>query len=525
MKVLFIYPGIAYVGYNSYDRSRGSSDADPIYCFSILGAVIERDGHEVELLDLRQLESEQDLEARLAASDADVVGLTVQTPSFGIATRVAAIAKRLGKITIAGGIHATVAPGDFLEHDCWDYIVCGEAEQTLPRLLADLAAKTPIANRVITGPHLENLDDLPLPKFFPHYEAKQREMYAIETARGCPGKCSYCVSGEKAFYKKMRFRSCAHVMRELEFAYQRFQFTDLLFLDVCATSNKRLIQQMLDAVYERFPQMHVTIQARVDNFREDTARALARFPKATVWLGFESASDRMLTFLQKGVTHSQNVAAAKLCRRYGLEIGANALMGVPTETDDDIRQTYEFFRDINPERLFANILSPFPGTRIHRYCLDNGLLSDNLPHERYEVRNVFEQGILNNIDYDAVHYWHGQFNRLLDADMRNLAPKVDAIVDRLAGQGRRVAIFGAGSHTETLFDQTRIGALNPVAIFDNDAQKHCLSFRGIPVCSPLRLRNLAVDAVVISSRAHEDAIYRQLEHSVPADVELLRLYA
>ena len=87
MKVLFVYPGIAVIGYDSYQTAlkNKKSDAECIYGLSLLAAIIGERGHNFELLDLRQMANEEEARERIQRSDATVMAITVQTPSLSCA--------------------------------------------------------------------------------------------------------------------------------------------------------------------------------------------------------------------------------------------------------------------------------------------------------------------------------------------------------------------------------------------------------------------------------------------------------
>jgi len=224
-----------------------------------------------------------------------------------------------------------------------------------------------------------------------------------------PGRCTYCVSGEKKFYQRMRFRSVDHVLREVEQAHARYKFTNLLFLDVNATTRRKHFHAILHELLRRHPDLGVIVQERSDGFDEETARLLSGFRSCQVWFGFESMSPRMLSIINKETNPDEARAAVALCRRFSLSVAANVLIGVPGETDDDIRQTYEFIAEIRPAVISCNILSPFPGTKVHDECVARGDLMDLDSHERYELRSVLERGIIRSIDYRKVRVWHRLF--------------------------------------------------------------------------------------------------------------------
>src|SRR5215470_13885462 len=65
----------------------------------------------------------------------DLVGITANTPAAPHAYRLAAAFRARGKKVVIGGPHATLLPGEVLEHA--DAVVVGEAEQVWGSLLED----------------------------------------------------------------------------------------------------------------------------------------------------------------------------------------------------------------------------------------------------------------------------------------------------------------------------------------------------------------------------------------------------
>jgi anaerobic magnesium-protoporphyrin IX monomethyl ester cyclase len=68
------------------------------------------------------------------------------------------------------------------------------------------------------------------------------------------------------------------------------------------------------------------------------------------FIGFESGSDRVLRFIRKGTTRAQNLAAARICKRYGIAIWANYMLGLPTETKAEVLETViSMLKSIDPD--------------------------------------------------------------------------------------------------------------------------------------------------------------------------------
>ena len=137
MKVTFVYPGVSLTGFGSYndlltpkvgDPPYGSSYIENSYGIELLGGALRDIGIESDLIDLRQEESFKSVEDKIKNSDSDFIAISILTPDFDTANRVASISKKYGKIVVAGGIHTFVCQEDFLSSKNWDFIFVGESE-------------------------------------------------------------------------------------------------------------------------------------------------------------------------------------------------------------------------------------------------------------------------------------------------------------------------------------------------------------------------------------------------------------
>lgn len=408
MKILFVYPSIASIGFNSYKNSNLSGDAVPLG-ISYLASAVELAGFETDIMDLRYLKNFNCVEEIIAGTDAEVLGISVQTPSFEYAEQIARIAKKYNKVVIAGGIHATVLPEDFLNTGNFNYVITGEGEISLIELLKVIASGR-TTKQIIKGKDVDDMDKFPRAKDFYLYRKRYSDVNTIEFGRGCPAKCTYCISGEdKLFGRKIKQRSINSILREIEFYKQKYDFYNLAIEDVNATTKKINFINFCELLASRHSKIRVTISTRVDCFDEDIAKALHLFSEAIVWFGFESMSPRLMKFLRKGVNIKRNYNVVELCKKYKIDVGANVLLGVPTETEDDIKITYNFIKDIKPRQMYFNVLSPFPGTEIARYCETHNLLEPIDSYERYEITQVLKYGIIKGVDYDRVRAWQPYF--------------------------------------------------------------------------------------------------------------------
>src|SRR3990172_8759375 len=116
-----------------------------------------------------------------------LVGITVLTITAQRAYEIADIFRSRGIKVVLGGIHASFLPDEAGQHA--DAVVIGEAEETWPRLIADLRANR-LQKRYEQGERLP-LNNLPVPR----RDLFSKRAYLIENTlaatRGCPYSCSF----------------------------------------------------------------------------------------------------------------------------------------------------------------------------------------------------------------------------------------------------------------------------------------------------------------------------------------------
>jgi radical SAM superfamily enzyme YgiQ (UPF0313 family) len=106
---------------------------------------------------------------------------------------------------------------------------------------------------------------------------------------------------------------------------------------------------------------------------EDMVQRMVEVGLRGYFVGFESGSDRVLNFIRKGTTVQQNLEAARVCRRLGISIWANYMMGLPTETKEEVLDTVRMMKTIDPDYYSPAFFTPHPGTDLYDYVVEHGL--------------------------------------------------------------------------------------------------------------------------------------------------------
>ena len=218
--------------------------------------------------------------------------------------------------------------------------------------------------------------------------------------RGCRYNCNYCQPAERIMFgRQVRRRSVRNVMRELEFLRGKFHFNSFMVHDDCLTEDPEWVLQFCRKIKAGGYDQPFVCQSRADLVckHRDMVEALYDAGVRLLIVGFESGSNRVLKFLRKGCTREQNVEAARICREIGIKVWANYMMGLPTETNEEVQETFTMLQEIRPYHCSPAFYTPHPGSDLFEIGKEMGIhmITD---HNSYR-RNTYEPKI-KGPDYD-----------------------------------------------------------------------------------------------------------------------------
>jgi radical SAM superfamily enzyme YgiQ (UPF0313 family) len=108
-------------------------------------------------------------------------------------------------------------------------------------------------------------------------------------------------------------------------------------------------------------------------------------------VGFESGDPTVLKNISKGVTVEQGREFMKNCRRLGLTVHGDFIIGLSGETRESIERTMKYAEELDCETIQVSIAHPFPGTAFYDYLKANGYLTehdiaDEMGHQMPNIR-------------------------------------------------------------------------------------------------------------------------------------------
>ena len=410
MKAILIFPGITIPGFNSFGSYR-SVDANYIaHGLASISAYAKTNGHEIDLIDLRKLKNWNHFEKIIQAKNPNIAGIGFMSVDYEPAIQAANIIKRLNKKTkiIVGGVHPTIATEEIKRDENIDFIIKGEGEITFSKILFDLEQGKDIP-RVLEGepPDLNNIPWVDRDLFdyrgelrTPFVSTLKKPFVTINISRGCPFRCTFCQPAERSvFGGKVKRRSVINVIGELLYLKKKYNFRSFLIHDDLFLQNITWVEEFINAYKTSGFTQEFICQLRADMIckNEKLIKKLAGIGMTWAMVGFESGSQRVLDFLKKDVIVGENIKASEILKQNKVKIFANYMFGIPTETKDEVWETVKMIRLINPEHHSPTFFTPYPGSHLYDYIMDNNLsLMDT--YKKYD-RSTASGDKIKGVDY------------------------------------------------------------------------------------------------------------------------------
>jgi tRNA A37 methylthiotransferase MiaB len=340
----------------------------------------------------------QDIKRVVEDFNPDIVGITAMTTKFGSVLRTAEVVKKYNPRlkVVVGGPHSTFLPGLTLKSKDIDIVVRGEGEKTFVNLIEAIENGEGLQDikgvsfkkdeKVFHNPpqeFIEDLDQTPFPArdlLMDSHNYTSEDMGAIMTSRGCPFNCSYCCH---MWQRKVRNRSIDNVIDELKEVKQRYGTKQFEFKDDTFTLNRKRTMEFCERLISEKLKINWSCTTRVDLLDEGLIKKMKKAGCNIIKLGFETGSERILKETKKGVTFAQMKTVAELLNRHGIFWSGYFMVGLPMETEEDIRQTYKLMKELNPYYVGLGVYNPFPQTELFEQGVQMGLLYPEVELEHF----------------------------------------------------------------------------------------------------------------------------------------------
>jgi anaerobic magnesium-protoporphyrin IX monomethyl ester cyclase len=304
----------------------------------------------------------------------DIVGVTYHSFSVKYAQQIRRQVK--GRL-ICGGHHPSALPQQMLDIG-YDQVVVGEGENAI---IGIIDGDTRPILRDYVNP-FDTIDSIPFPDYSGLSWSGAMGMPII-SSRGCPFSCSFCASS--SFWgSRWKMRSAENVLAEIRnMGMDTFMFEDDFF-----TAHRKRAFDICDGLVGQGYSWQCNSRAET-LMDEELCRALKDAGCETVWCGIESLSQKSLDRCGKHTTVEKMLAGIEMADKVGLNVMAQFIVGLPDDTEDDIRLTVENIKKSKIKRKGVQKIWIVPNTLAYdrakaRGFNDDVFLKTGSPYYTYE---------------------------------------------------------------------------------------------------------------------------------------------
>jgi radical SAM superfamily enzyme YgiQ (UPF0313 family) len=472
MKVLFVYPEGAKSGYKPYG-------------VSLLISLLKQNKHEVKLFETSVYDFGYKKDHEVTASYAlfkkanvpeygkkvnenvdsafkrtleefrpDVLAVTMTYLTKEIAVRLLDNIDGKNFPVIAGGIHCTLCPEDAISHRNIDVICQGEGEEALidfinavekgedysqiKNLWVKKEDGSIVQNELRS--FYKNLDNLPFVDwsffgenyFWRPFMGKSYRWGEFMTSRGCLNTCSYCFYNEYYNLYHVKKRSVAwmtpeRVIKELEYLVKTYNLQFLKFIDSDFSARDIDSLAKISELYSKKIKLPFVFQGYARNMSKEKVKLLKNMNCVSIAVGLESGSPRVRReILNRSMKDETFLNAIKNIQKAGIRATSLNMIGIPTETREDIFKTIKLNKKAKVSVADVTFLYPFPKTRIRTFAEEHKLIKEEKTNINFREESIYDmpqissrelKGIMKNFPiYVNFPKWTYPIIKIAEAD-------------------------------------------------------------------------------------------------------------
>ncbi len=409
----------------------------------------------------------------LISEQADVVAFSCYIWNVESVMRIAADLKKVrpGTILVAGGPEVSYSAEEFLrDNSAFDFVICGEGEQTWQEFLTLLVKKgdspitslsmpAGIAYRDKTGivaarerQAIENLDDIPSPFALDLVDTTKPLVY-YETSRGCPFSCAFCLSsrenGVRSFSMERIHSDILHLIQK---EIQVVKLVDRTFNYDAGRAND--IWEFILA-HNKSSTFHFEIAA--DLLTEENLRTLAKVPSGMFRfeIGVQATGKETLSRVSRTSDTDRLLSNVhRLGEKTGVTVHLDLVAGLPGEDYSGFLASLGRLFPVKPHHIQVEPLKVLKGSPMTEIAVREGYaFSSTPPYTILRTPNLSfdEIGHIEDVSRLLDLYFNSRrFTRSL-ATVENFLPLPD-FFDAMANFMKKEPGTGQGS-LKSLFER------------------------------------------------------------------------
>lgn len=305
---------------------------------------------------------------------------------------------------ITFGYYATQFPEETLRHSLSDILILGEPDVIFNDFLINenrhevsgicyLEEGEFIKNG--NSKRIKEFDKIPIPAYDllhdKYYEPFVERPYGmIQTMRGCPYTCNYCV---KSFGSLTTSLTSDEIINHIQIWIDLHQVKTIRFIDDTFTLNRKRVIEICDKIIENKIKISWLCLSRLDNLDEELVEIMVKSGCKRIYLGIESGSTSVLESLNKKMDVQKGLDLLRKSKKLGIEFAGFFLGSLPSESEEEFKESIRFATKSRINFVSYNPLTPYPGTSLfvkHREEINFSIYPYKNEWKDKEIYTIYE---------------------------------------------------------------------------------------------------------------------------------------
>lgn len=319
--------------------------------------------------------------------------ISVFSTTLTAGNKIAGIAKGINpkiKVVFEGctnrGLHCAVDPSVNADPVVMDFAIRREPEQTIVELAKSISAGGKDLHKIkglswkdANGniihnedrPPIENIDQLPFParhRIDGYKKIPPHAFQGIYGSRGCPFDCIFCGCHTSWGYKP-RLRSAENMIDEIEYVFERFGTRYFYICDDIFFIDKERAHKFCSLLIKKKLPVYWSGQTRAEMVDDQILSMMKKSGGQHVAVGVEVGNPQIRQLIKKGNTVDDVRRCSGLIKKHGLRMVAFCMVGLPWEGPEEIQDTLDLVKEIDPYIVYPYLPTPAAGTELAKLVL------------------------------------------------------------------------------------------------------------------------------------------------------------
>lgn len=335
--------------------------------------------------------------AEIYKSKPDIVGFSCYIWNIVLILEIARRLKKVKEdlIILLGGPEVSFEPEKILEqYGFVDYIISGEGERAFLDFLKSFEKNNQMPDKVIKASLIDDLGKIPFPYTDDDLKHLKDKIIYYESSRGCPFRCSYCLSSA---VNGVRFMPMERVKTDL-YSFIKAEVKQVKFVDRTFNCNKKRAMEIWSFLSEKAkPNMNFHFEICADLLDDEMLDFLNRVPTGLFQfeIGVQSTNVNTIRLINRSMDFEKVSASVKrIAQGENIHQHLDLIAGLPAEDYAYFRKSFNDVYKLKPERIQLGFLKLLKGSPIRRQASEFGYVYTDSPP--YEVLKN------NTLSYDEI---------------------------------------------------------------------------------------------------------------------------